>query len=229
MATDMELTILPLGGAGVDAHALDLHRGGAGVEVLVLQLSQGAAVYGVGEVAAKALHVKVLDAGTDLLVGGKGDLDGAVGRLFLQDLPGGAEDLRHPGLVVAPQQGGAVGGDQGLALVLQQGGEVLGRQGEAAFSQGDGAAVVMFDHLGLDVLAGHAAVGVHVGDKAQGGLPLGGGGNGPVDEALLVHVGVLDAHLFHQVHDVGPQDFLPRGAGKGAGGLVRASVIGDQV
>ena len=134
--------------------------------------------------------------------------------VFLQDLPGGAEDLRHAGLVVAPQEGGAVGGDEGLALVLQQGGEVAGGQGEAAFPQGDVAAVVVFDHLGLDVLAGDAAVGVHVGDKAHGGLPLRGGGDGAVDEAQLVHVGVLDAHGFHQVHDVGPQDFLPRGAGE---------------
>ena len=220
---------LALGGAGVDAQAGDLHGGRGGVEVFVLQLAQEAAVHGIGEVAAKALYVEVVGAGADLLIGGEAQLDGAVGLVLPDNLRGGAEDLRHAGLVVAAQEGGAVGGDEGFALLLEQGGEIAGGQGEAAGAQGDVTAVVVFDDLGVDVLPGDAAVGVHVGDEAHGGVPLRCGGDGAVDIAGVVHVGVGDAHGFHQADDVGPQDFLARGAGDGGAGLVGSGAVGDQV
>lgn len=71
---------LALGGAGMDAQALDLHDGGAGVEVFIVDAAQRAAVQGIGEIRAKALHVEVVHAAAHLLVRGEGDLDGPWGK-----------------------------------------------------------------------------------------------------------------------------------------------------
>ena len=215
-----------LGAAGVDGEAVDGDSGRCGVEVLVLDAAHVAAIDGVGEVCAEARDVEERSALADLLIGGKGDAELAVGAALGDEGLGGGQDLRHTGLVVGTQQRGAVGGDEGLALQLLQEGEGGGLHDHAGAGQGDIAAVVVLVEDGLDVLAGSVGGGVHVGDEAQRGLLLAalGGGDAAVDVAVLVHKGVLNAdgfHLFHQ--QVGEVEF-PRGRRMGAGLGVRGGV-----
>ena len=139
---------MPLGGAGVDAEACDLHGGGGRVEVFVLQLAQEAAVHGIGEVAAKARHVEVVGAGADLLIGGEAQLDGAVGLVLPDDLRGGAEDLRHAGLVVAPRRVVPSVVMMVLPFCWSRAGKSLGDRVRPLVPRGDVAAVVVFDDLG---------------------------------------------------------------------------------
>ena len=56
----------------------------------------------------------------DLLVGGEGDAELAVGAALGKEDLGGGQNLCHTGLVVCAQQGGAVGGDQSLTLEAGQ-------------------------------------------------------------------------------------------------------------
>ena len=74
--------------------------GRCGVEVLVLDAAHVAAIDGVGEVCAEARDVKEGSALADLLVGGEGDAEFAVGQLLLDDGLGGGEDLGHTGFIV---------------------------------------------------------------------------------------------------------------------------------
>ena len=205
---------------------MDGDSGRCGVEVLVLDAAHVAAIDGVGEVCAEARDVEERSALADLLIGGKGDAELAVGQLLLDKGLGGGQDLSDAGFIVSAQQGGAVGGDESLALQLLQEGEGGGLHDHAGAGQGDIAAVVVLVEDGLDVLAGSVGGGVHVGDEAQRGLLLValGGGDAAVDVAVLVHKGVLNAdgfHLFHQ--QVGEVKF-PCGRRMGAGLGVRGGV-----
>lgn len=98
--------ILPLAD-GMDAQALDLHDGGAGVEIFIVDAAQRAAVQGIGEIRAKALHVEVVHAAAHLLVRGEGDLDGAVGEGLGHGLGCKGHDLRDARLIVRAQEGGS--------------------------------------------------------------------------------------------------------------------------
>ena len=215
-----------LGAAGVDGETVDRDGGRGGVEVLILDAAHVAAIDGVGEVCAEARDVEEGSALADLLVGGEGDAEFAVGQILLDDGLGGGEDLGHAGFIVCAQQGGAVGGDEGLALQLFQEGEGGGLHDHAGAGQDDIAAVVVFVEDGLDVLAGGVGGGVHVGDEAQRGLLLAalGGGDAAVDVAVLVHKGVLDADGLHLLHQQVGQIKFPRGRGVGAGFGVRGGI-----
>src|SRR5699024_9781192 len=135
--------------AGVDGHAGDVHFGGGGVEVLVLDGASGAAVHGVGVLGPETHHVKVVGALSDLLVGGQGHADGAVGNLPGQQPLTQGHDLGDTRLVVGPQQGGAVGSDEGLALQVRQEGELLSPDDPALPGQSHVAAVVVFMEDGV--------------------------------------------------------------------------------
>ena len=65
---------LALGGAGVDALAVEGEGGGGGVEIFVFQAARAAAVHGVGEIRSEARDVEMIRALADLLVRGKGCL-----------------------------------------------------------------------------------------------------------------------------------------------------------
>ena len=210
----------------MDREAVDRDGGAGGVEVLVLDAAHITAIDGIGKVGPKAGNVEQGSALADLLIGGKGDAELAVGQLLFDKGLGSGQDLSDAGFIVSAQQGGAVGGDESLALQLLQKGEGGGLHDHAGAGQGDIAAVVVLVEDGLDVLAGSVGGGVHVGDEAQRGLLLAalGGGNAAVDVAVLVHKGVLNAdgfHLFHQ--QVGEVEF-PCGRRMGAGLGVRGGV-----
>src|SRR5699024_8465261 len=207
------------GAAGVDRQPPHRDGGRGGVEVFVLDAAHVPAVYGVGKGSPEALQIEQAGPLADLFVGGKGDAQLAVGRAgLLQGLDGG-HDLGHAGLVVGPQQGGAVGGDQGLALHAGQEGEVLDPHHRAGGGQGDVPAVVVLVQDGADVFAGGVGGGVHVGDQAQGGpvLAAGRGGQGAVNIAVLVHGGVLHPQGLEFLHQHPGQIELALGGGVGPG------------
>lgn len=104
-------------------------------------------------------------------------------------------DLGHAGLVVRPQEGGAVGDDQVLPQVLVQTLVYVGAHGHAqSLVEDDGPAVVVLHDPGPDPRAAGLGGGVHMGDQAQG-HPLPTlrevGREGPHDVAVPVHTGVL--------------------------------------
>ena len=76
--------------------AVDGHGGGSCVEVLILDAAHVTAINGVGEIRAKARDIKEGSALADLLVGGEGDAELAVGAAL------GKENI------VGTQQGGTV-------------------------------------------------------------------------------------------------------------------------
>ena len=220
-----------LGGAGMHREAVDGHGGGSCVEVLILDAAHVTAINGVGEIRAKARDIEEGSALADLLVGGEGDAELAVGTALGKEDLGGGQDLCHTGLVVCAQQGGAVGGDQGLTLEVGQEGEGGDLHHHAGGGQGDIAAVIILVQDGGNTLAGSIGGGVHVGNQAQGRLVLtaGGGGDAAVDIAVLVYPGIFDAQSLHLFHQLAGQVKLPlcRGvsAALGVGGSVNADII----
>ena len=214
------------GAAGVDREAVDGDGGRGCIEVFVLDAAHIAAIDGVGKVGAKAGDVEQGSALADLLVGGKGDAELAVGAALGEEGLGGGQDLRHAGFVIGTQQGGAVGGDEGLALQLFQEGEGGDLQHRPGGRQQHVPAVVVLMQDGVDVFARGVGGGVHVGNEAQRGqlLAAGGGGQGAVDVAVLVHPGILNAEGFHFLHEDAGQVKLPLRRRVGAGFGVRGGV-----
>src|SRR5699024_6505428 len=132
------------------------------VEVLVFDLAQGAAVHGVGVVRGEGGDVEAVRAPADLLVGGEADAHRAVGRAARKQPPCTLQNLCHAGLVVGPQQGGAVGDDQALAHVALQDRVVPGREAQVqSLVQNHVAAVVGRGDPGADACAGGVGGGVH--------------------------------------------------------------------
>lgn len=219
---------LILGGAGVDVDAVDGEGHGGGVEVLVLDLAQLSAVHGIGGLGGEFGGVEVVGTLAHLLVGGEADGDGAVGDLRVgQQILAGGDDLRHAGLVVGAQQGGAVGDDELLPHVAAEEGEVLHPQA-AGLGQRQVAALIG-DDLGMDVGTADGGRGIHVGDEAQRRdvLLTRRGGQDGVDVAQLVHVGVLQPQPGQLVGQIPAQLLLVGGGGDGVGRLAGGGVKGD--
>ena len=66
----------------MDREAVDGDGGAGRIEVLVFDAAHIAAIDGVGEVGPEAGNVKERSALADLLIGGKGDAELAVGQLL---------------------------------------------------------------------------------------------------------------------------------------------------
>ena len=220
-----------LSGAGVHREAVDGHGGSSGVEVLVLDVTGIAAVHRVGKVCTKAGDIEQVGTLADLLVRGKTDAQLAVGAALADDGLHSSHDLSHTGFVVCTQQGGAVGGDQGLALHGGKEGEGGNLHHLAGGGQYHIAAVIVLVQDGVHVLAAGIRGGVHVGDQAQCGLFLaaGGGGQGTVDVAVLVHMGILHAQSLQFLHQLVSQIKLPRSGRMGTGLRVRGGVDPDVI
>ena len=138
-----------------------------------------------------------------------------MGQVFVDDPLTQGHDLRHPRLIVRPQQGGTVGGDEGFALQPRQEGEVRRLDHPAPLGQGDVAAVVLLMEDGLYILPGEGGSGIHVGQQAQGGgaLAAGGGGQPGRDDAVLVDARVFQPQPLQLVHQRPGQVPLARGGG----------------
>ena len=107
---------LVLGGAGMDRHALDAHRRLVGGEALVHDLALLPAVEGVGDLGAQVARKVGVHAPADLLVGGEGDADRAVGDAGIgQQVARGGHHDGDARLVVGAEQRGAAGGDDVVA------------------------------------------------------------------------------------------------------------------
>ena len=118
---------LALGETGMGRDALDGDGGAVGRKGFVLDIPGGFAVHRVGEVGAELLQVDLVDAAADLLVGREQDLDGAVLDIrILNQEPRRIHDLGEAGLVVGPQQRGAVGRDDVVPDLVGQRGMVGG-------------------------------------------------------------------------------------------------------
>ena len=198
------------------------HHSGRCVEVFIVDLVHVAAVHRIGEIGAEALDVEQIGSLANLLVGGEADADLAVGQIFRKDTLGHGHDLGNARLVVGPQQGGAVGGDERLPLHLGQEGEIGHMHGGAAARQRHVAAVVVLMENRFDVVTGSVIGGVHMSDEAQGmgGLVTRGGRDHAVNIAVLVHADVGDAQRLHFLRQtVGQVKLTRRGGMAGAGGI----------
>ena len=144
--------------------------GRCGVEVLELQFSHFAAIHGVGVSGAEALYVEFDHAAADFLVRSEADADFAVLDLgMLHQILHGGHDFCHAGLVIGPQKGGAVGGDEGLAYVMQHFRKFFRAQLQAGYAlEVYGAAVVVLDNLRLHIGPAGIGSGIHMGDEAHG-------------------------------------------------------------
>ena len=207
-----------LGGAGVDAEAVDGHVGHGGVERLILIVGDVAAVQGVGKVGAEARHVKVAGAPADLLVGREAKAELAVGRALREQLLHRLEDDGDAGLVIGAQQGGAIGADQILSHELGKLREPGGLHNDVLLLIEYDVSAGIVDDLRLDVLAGQVGGGVHVGDEADGGQMLISrrGGEPGVDVAVRIYKGVVHAQAVELVHQkVGHVEFRRVAGGAG--------------
>ena len=215
-----------LGTAGVDGNTGNIDLCAGGVEVLILDLTLGAAVDGVCVLCAEGGGVKVVGALADLLVGGEGDAQLAVGNVLSDDLLAHGHDLGDTCLVIRAQQGGAVSGDEGAALELSENGEISHAQHTALPGQGDIAAVIVLVQDGVNIRAGEGRRGVHMGQQTKRGgiLIAGGGGQDSGDNAKLAGLDILQAQFLQLVHQDVSQIPLAGGAGAGSSALGRLSV-----
>ena len=189
---------LSLGVARVHIAALDVNLGAGGIEVLKLQFAHFAAVHGIGIIGPEALHIELDYAAADFLIGRKPDHDGTMLAFGMRhDVLHRVHDFGHAGLVVGPQQGGAVGGDEGLPHIMKQFGELLRLQLQAGNAfQGNGASVIGRDDLRLHIFAARIRCGIDMGDEPHGGhLFFDVRGDASHNVAELVQRG-LHAHLF---------------------------------
>ena len=135
-----------------------------------------------------------------------------------------SQNFRHTGLVVGPQEGRAIGDDQVLAHVSGQGLIFLRLQRDALLLVQEDVSPIVLDDSGLDIFAGGIRSRIHVGDQADGGQAL-ISGNGAVNIAHFVHVGIGNAHRLHFLRQGSPQHLLPRGRGSGAGEFIGGGLI----
>ena len=215
-----------LGTAGVDTEAVDRHDRRSGVEVLIADLADILAVNGVGVGRAEALYIKQACALADLLIGGEADAKLAVGAVFSDDALQRGHDLRHTGLIIRTQQRRAIGRDEGLALHLLEEREGRGVQHRTGGRQGDGAAVIVLMDLRLHILTAGIVRRVHMGDKAEGlgALLPRGSGQGGIDIAMLIHMGIGEAKRFQLLNEDFGQIKLAQRAGMSAAVRVRGRV-----
>ena len=154
---------LALGGAGMDADAVERHLQLDRRPRLVLDLADDRAVERVREVGPEGLEVEVVDAAPDLLVDGEPDARARARHLGMRDEPGDRRhDLRDSGLVVGAEQRRAVRGDDVVPDALR---EQCARRGREPGHEV--AAVVALVHLRLDAGAGRVGADVDVREQSD--------------------------------------------------------------
>ena len=205
----------------MDGHAGDVDAGSGSVEVLVLNAPLQVPVHGVGVPGPESLHVEVVRPLADLLVRGEGHTDPAVGQVLPDERLAQGHDLRNARLIVRPQEGGAVGGDEGAALHPLQHREVSGPDNPAVPGQNQIPAVVAGVENGVHVLPGEGGGGVQVGDEPQGRGPLaaGGGRQNAGHDAEGADLDLLEAQILHLPLQLPGQLQLTGGAGGFAGAV----------
>ena len=217
-----------LGGARVDAVAVEDDQGSGGVEVFVLDAAGHIPVHGVGKVRPKAVYVEQVRPAADLLVRGKADLHRAVRELRMgQQIFRQRHDLRDAGLVVRPKKRGAVRHDQLVADLAGQAGIVRRLHDDVLILVQHDVPALIAEAAGPDIGGGHAVHHVHVGDQADDRLALGVGGDFGVNVAVLVHPGVFRAQVGKLLGELSSQLELVLRGRAGRAVLLAAGVDGD--
>ena len=219
---------LPLRGAGVRRAAADRDVDLRRVERLGLDLAGRGAVERVGELGAEALEVEVVGAAGDLLVDREADANRRVrlARIPLQVCDRG-HDLGHAGLVVGPEQGRAVGGDEIVPDLPLQQGQLLRIEHDARIAgQHDAAAVVALVHLRVDAGAGHVRRRVDMRDQPDRRRRL-DAVERAVDVAVLVEPDVVEPDLLQLVAQHPREVELLLGRGRAVDAGLRLGVDAD--
>ena len=100
----------------MDVHPADRHHRLVGRKGFHVDLAAAVTVERVAHRGPNLLQIELVDAAADLLVARETDSHRPVGDFRVLDEPGGRfHDDGHARLVVGPQQGRAVAGDQGAA------------------------------------------------------------------------------------------------------------------
>ena len=101
-----------------------------------------------------------------------------------------------------------------------------GTQVNALFRVEQQVAALVFDGSGLNIRAGAVGRGVHVCDQADDRRVF-LAGNGAVDVAVLIHIGVGNAHGVHFLDQRCAEQLLLCGGGAGFGVLIGLGVKGN--
>ena len=140
----------------MSADPLDVHLGGTGIEGFVHHFSQGAAVDGVGKIHREPADVQGFGPfQPHFLVRNEGHVNGPVVdfRMVRKILEHG-HYIGHRGLVVRPQDAGAIGEHDVLSHIIRQLRGFGGLHEDAFFSVEDQVSPwVVPDHLGMDLRA----------------------------------------------------------------------------
>ena len=184
---------------GVHHHATHAHQGLGGVERLVVELAQCLAVDRVAPGRAELLEVEKGSPVANLLVGNKGQLEGGMRNARILEETGSERAyLGDAGLVVCPQERGAVGAHDVLAHEAREVRHLLGRglDGLAVHHASHKVSALVVHHVRAHAQRGGVGRGVEVRAQAEGGQTLGasGGGDGPQDVGVLVHAHVHATH-----------------------------------
>ncbi len=162
---------LALGRSGVHREAANGHAHRRCGERLGLQLSERRSVEGVRDVRAEGFDVEVLGTAADLLVHGERHADRSSIPLGMpNEVRDRAHDLRDPGLVVGPEQGRSVAGDDVVADPSGELGQLLRVENlPRVAGKLDRGSVPRLVHDRRDAGARDVGGRVHVGDQPDDG------------------------------------------------------------
>ncbi|MPM91070.1 hypothetical protein SDC9_138195 [bioreactor metagenome] len=188
---------LPLGGAGVQAEALDANLRAPGIETLIVDFAECAAIHRIAKFRVKRGYIEEIHPAPNLLVWRKPNADGAMcGCVGRKQALSQRHDLCDARLVVRAEQSGSVGADDLLADVVQQRWELFGRE-RIAVAHVDRSAVVVRSELRVHALSRDGICGVHMRKQTDHGrFPVRVCGDGCGHIAVLVELHVACAEGF---------------------------------
>ena len=184
------------GRARMNIHAADPEFSFGGVEVLILDLTLRIAVQCVGKVSAEFFHIKMSGAHADLFVRSKGDGNGTVGDIFVQNPFCHGYDFSDTCLIVSSQDRCSIACDQGAPFQVFQMRKHIRRQDAAACAKGKFPAVVVFMNHRDDPPVAEVGYCVQMSDESQlrPVFVTRRGGNVRVQAAPGVYFHVCDPH-----------------------------------
>ena len=218
---------LILGAAGMYLNAMNGDVCVSRVEGLGVYLAGGLAVKGVGKIGVEIAYIVILAAFTDLLIGSKANLDGAV--LYFRmgcKIFDHVHDLCNAGLVVCAEQSGAVGNDKVLTYVVEHMLEYLCSHYDVFFRvEHDVLAVIVLYYAGSDIGAGSIGSGIHVSYKANDRrLGIAICGNGRIYAAGIIQPDIGGAQFFQLFYKHSCQILLLFGCGYGGAVMYGLSI-----
>ena len=134
-------------------------------------------------------------------------------------------------LIVRAQQGRPIGRDQVLSLIHKHLGEVFGAEHDPQlFVEYNIAAVIIFNHLRLDIVAGHIGRSIHMRNKAEyRNVKIHIGWQRTSHIAKFIHLRVSNADAFELFYQVLRKHFLFRRTGEtvcaGCGLGIKADIL----